>query len=243
MDKKLIPTIFIAIFFLSLVSAAQSNAGTFQQDSCIDLPQTCTSCTYNNITSIIYPNGTKYSFSPEQNMTKTGTDYNFYTCKFTPDIGRYQVNGHGNVGGVDTIWNYYYEVTPSGQDFSEGQSIGGIMIILVALVLAFFFMFFGFKISSNEKLMPLTILFILISFIFVVYSLHLSYAFTVDVFQYESLGGVASTIYTAILWILISVGVISTVLILISAIKEMGEIVKRKKYGEDYNPVGDAYNY
>lgn len=106
-------------------------------------------------------------------------------------------------------------------------------------------MFFGFKLSESESknLIPVAMLFILVSFVFIIYSLHLSYAYTVDVFQYESLGDVTSVIYTSILWLLVGVGLISTILILMASIKLMGESIKRKEYGEDFNPVTDSYDF
>ncbi len=224
--KKIFCGVLLLIFLIGFSSAI-----TYKRSAEISLkiPTNETSCTV----TISYPNST--AFVSEGVMT-TNTGYANYTigAEYTEDLGNYEYFSDCGFGS--------FQITPSGKAFTEGEAVTGLGIIIVALVIAFFFMFFGFKLSENENFFPLTLFFILISFAFVVYSLHLSYAYTIDIMQYESLGNVTSIIYTTVLWLLVSVGILSVILILISSIKAMGEAAKKKEYGEDFNPVTNSYD-
>ena len=50
--KKLILFLIMSMFLVSLTSASISNLGKFKLGECVDLPQTCPDCTYNNISTI-----------------------------------------------------------------------------------------------------------------------------------------------------------------------------------------------
>jgi len=242
---KIISLVFFLLFSLTFISALSFDWADFtypiKQGDCFNVFTTCENCSYMNIT-ILFPNGT--SIIENEAMTNLSSHY-YYNYSFcdTSVLGIYPVlyyydSEYGSESSGD-----FFEITPSGNIFSQGQSTAGLGIILGALAIAFFFMFFGFKLSENEKLFPLTILFILLSFLFIIYSLHLSYVYTIDILQYESLGNVSSTVYISVLWILVSVAVLSTILILISSIKAMGEASKKKQYGEGFNPVTNTYDF
>jgi len=96
---------------LPVVSAQQVDMGVFQQGSCIDLIQLCGDCTYNNVSSIIYPNVTKDTLDAE--MTQRGTEFNYTYC-FPNITGEYLINGVGDLGGDDTVWAYTLMLTPNG---------------------------------------------------------------------------------------------------------------------------------
>lgn len=239
--KKLLLFLMLGIFLISLTSAAQSSLGTFKQDSCIDLTQTCTSCTYNNLTSIIYPNGTKYSFSPEQNMTKSDSEYLFQTCDFSSDLGNYKVNGHGDLSGTDTVWNYEYEITKSGQSITEGKTLGGLGIFFGILATSFIFMFIGSKLSQNDKTLPIGFSFSVMSIILVIYSLHLGWVFSVDILQHEIISGGLEVIFLVVLWSSAGIALISIIMMFFAFVKELGKMNKKKKFGQDFNPISDTY--
>jgi len=238
--KKEYTILIVALIFGMMINlvGALDDMGSAKQNENMSIMQTCGDATYINISSIQFPDKTVESLNVE--MTALGGGAYQYNFTNTSQLGRYDVTGISD--GCEQTFAFYFTITPSGKMFSEGQSIAGFGIILGALVIAFFFMFFGFKISDNEKFMPLTLLFILISFTFIVYALHLSYAYTVDIFQYESLSSLSGTIYTTILWLLVSVGIISVILILMASIKAMGEAAKRRAYGEDFNPITNSYD-
>lgn len=122
----------MGIFLVSLTSGAISNLGTFQQDECVELLQTCSTCTYNNISTVIYPNST-VALS-ESIMTRDGNNYNYSYC-FTAPVGEYLVNGHGDLDGTDTIWNYGFSITPSGKDTTTGNAILVFLAVLLFFIL------------------------------------------------------------------------------------------------------------
>jgi len=233
--KKLLIILMLGMFLISFTSAF---LGTYERGEVVNVRGKITNATAMNVT-IYYPNSS--IAVDEGEMSNLQGDIWNYTFTNTDILGEY-VYDYCDQKGTNCKENYF-EITPNGKSFSSGESIAGFGIILAALVISFFFMFFGFKLSDNERLYPLSLLFILISFAFIIYVLHLSYIYTIDIFQYETLEGAASIIYTSILWILVMVGVISTFLILIVSIKHLGDIVKKRKYGDDFNPVTNSYDY
>ncbi len=130
----------MGIFLLSLTSASIENLGSFKQNADIELIQTCSDCTYNNISNVLFPNGT--NAVSDIAMERDDTFYN-YTFTNTTTLGTYSVNGFGDTGGVKTTWNYKFEVTPTG----DSESLLGFFII-VYLILAGI-VIFGFYVQSE----------------------------------------------------------------------------------------------
>ena len=227
----------MGMFLVSLVYA--ENIGTFEKNIEMQITNYCSTadCTYANLSSITYPNGTIIYFN--EAMTQTENEFNY---TYTPtEIGLYTFKTCSNPEGEDYCESDNFEVTNTGKDFSEGEGMVSVGILLGVLGLAFLFMFLGFKLTKNSKAMPIGFFFIVLSLILGIYSLNLGYAFTHDILQYESLSPVASTIYTSFLWLIIGIAVISMALMLISFIRELGKMSKRKKFGEDFNPITDTY--
>lgn len=243
---KKILILILSLFFISLVSASfgyddGEKVGIFKRNDCIDLTQSCSNCTYNNLTSIIYPNGTRSSFSPEQNMTKSGTDYLFHTCNFSSQYGGYIVNGYGDLDGSEEVWNYNYEITQTGRVFGTSQVLGSLGIFIGVLAVAFVFLFIGSKLSKEDKTLPVGFFFSVMAVILVIYSLHLAWIFSVDILQHEIISQGVSTIFVIVLWSSVGIAIIFFALMLIAFIKELGKILKTKKFGEDFNPISDTY--
>jgi len=118
--------LMLAIFLVLPMLSATESLGTFKQNECINLIQTCSNCSYVNISSIINPQSTEVLGEVE--MTKNGVMYNYTFCS-TSQIGNYVVNGFGDLDGTITTWSYDFEVTPSG--FTETL---GFYILLVFLL-------------------------------------------------------------------------------------------------------------
>lgn len=129
------------LFLISLtfINAEIQTLGTYQQGTCVELKQICANCTYNNISSVLYPNSTP-SHGLIQ-MTKIGTSYNYTTCK-TQLNGQYVVNGFGDPNGVVEVWTYDFYITPTGTELSTSEGIL-YTIFLIILVGAFVFSLFG----------------------------------------------------------------------------------------------------
>jgi hypothetical protein len=121
--------------------------GTFKQYDCVNLIQTCSNCSYVNISSVIAPNST--SLLGESDMTKVGTVYNRTFC-LTSLPGDYIVNGHGDVNGNEEIFAYYLIITPTG-----GPESNTVIFLILAsysiilLVLSFIFKNYIFSFLSG----------------------------------------------------------------------------------------------
>jgi len=131
--KKLFFILMIGIFLISFVNASIPNLGNFKRYDCVSLIQTCSSCTYNNISSVVYPDSSVALSNVI--MTGDGTLYNYTFCS-TTKLGEYVVNGYGDLDGDKTTWSYYFEITETGK---ENVSVlnNPLMIILIALGLIF----------------------------------------------------------------------------------------------------------
>lgn len=238
--KKLLLLLIVGIFLVVTISAEVQTFGTFKQNESVNLIQTCGTCTFNQLTSITLPDSTIVTFNT--NMDKDGTFYNFTVNETNHEqLGEYIVNGVGDLDGVNTSWNYNYFITPSGRNFTTAQGNVSIGILIGALGLAFLFLIIGLKLFQNDATVAIGFLFIVFSIILGIYSLHLSYVFSHDILQYESLTPVTSTIYTIILFSLAGIVIISAALMAVAMIKQLSETVKRKKFGEGFNPITNTY--
>jgi len=109
--KKILMVLLMGMLLLSFANAEQDNLGTYTQGENVELLQICGTCTYNNITSIIYPNSSHVAI--DDAMTKRGMEYT-YTLTQTSQVGTYSVNGFGDLDGTATAWAYEFEVTENG---------------------------------------------------------------------------------------------------------------------------------
>ena len=134
----------MGLFLVSFMSAGL--IGPFEPGQDIRLIQTCDDCTFNNITSVLYPNGS-VAISNVQ-MQRDGTSYNYtLNSSFTNDLGIYQVNGFGDDEGSNSVWAYDFEVTPTGGTFDIQQGIIIFSLMLLLLFLSAAFLFFGNKVE------------------------------------------------------------------------------------------------
>ncbi len=130
---------------LFLIQSATALLGTYQKETDVDLIQTCNNCTYCNITSVKYPNGTDI-FRSNISMNKDGTYYNYLlgstnlsvigTYTYYYDCGNI-ITSDVVTGGID------FEITITGDETPEGTSfiLAGIFIVIfgIGLVFPYFF--------------------------------------------------------------------------------------------------------
>lgn len=146
--KKIILTIIVGIFLISLVSSTQQSLGTFKQGECTNLIQTCGNCTYNNISIILYPNSSVAISNIK--MTKDNTYYNYTFCN-TSVLGNYIVNGFGDSDGKKTIWSYGFEITGTGFEFNLPRTNLSIALLFL-IIFAFLLCIFGItKLPSTDN--------------------------------------------------------------------------------------------
>ena len=131
---KKIMLMFMLVMMISLVSAAFTSLGVYPQNQEIELIQLCDDCTYNNITSIVYPNGS--IAASDLAMDQVGNQWN-YTYTDTSTGGIYHVNGVGDEGGSDSVWAYTFEITETGDSLTTGEAIIYVfLLIFVSIIFA-----------------------------------------------------------------------------------------------------------
>ena len=129
--NKVTAFLFMSMFLFSFVSAEQDSLGTYTQGEDIELLQICGTCSYNNITSIVYPNSSHVII--DDAMTRRGMEYT-YTLTQTSQVGTYLVNGFGDLDGTNTAWAYEFEVTENGLKAPSEN-------IIIFFSILFFFVF------------------------------------------------------------------------------------------------------
>jgi len=237
--KRLVVTLLSVFFLISCISA--TSIGTFEKNTDIELYQTCNNCTYCNFTTIKYPNSTNISTNIA--ATQSGTYYYYLLAAGNiTENGKYSYTydcGNAVESLTDTL---FFDVNPTGIDLSGSSNIA-IGVLFGALVLAIIFITIGFRLASNPKMMPISFVFVVIAIFLCIYSLHMAWSFSNDILMYESLSSTSGVIYTTILWLIVSVTIISFIFFFFSFIKELGRMNKIKSYGDGFNPITDTYDY
>lgn len=170
-NKKALLFFLLSLFFVSIVSAGgfgvDSSIGFGKKDSCIPIYQTCSNCSYNNITSIVLPN--KSVDLLEVSMTKQGTYYNYTYCSANTS-GEYFVNGRGDLNGVIGVWDYNFYINPQGIIATEErtQSTTRAIYFLFGIGLL---LFVGFLFVKESK--PIKWTFFICAVIFLVAALNI----------------------------------------------------------------------
>lgn len=120
------------VFIISIVSGATLQP--VKLNSCVDLTQSCSNCTFVNITSVIYPNGSKIVNNVA--MTKQGTEFNYTFCD-TKQIGEYTYVTFGNPDGYLISQPVTFDVNPQGKNYStvDGLIYGIAIIVLIGIFL------------------------------------------------------------------------------------------------------------
>jgi len=132
--KKVLFLLFFLSIFISFASATIETLGTFKEDSCVELSQICANCTYNNVSSVTYPNSSLALSNVA--MTKDNTYYGYTFCNANVS-GEYIVTGFGDPEDDKTIWTYNFFVTPNGEASSTATTtayVGSAFLLLIFLI-------------------------------------------------------------------------------------------------------------
>lgn len=224
--------LMLLIFSISFSSAF---LGFFEQGECVEL-KTISNSSFVNLSSV--SNLNEQTFFNQQ-MTKNGKTFNFTFCA-TNTTGNYNYDFFDAEGNV---FVNNFEITPTGRDFSTGQSTVSIGILFGALIVAFLLLAIGLFLWTHEGNTALGFLFFAFSILFGIYSLHLSFAYASDILFYDSLTPVVSVMYTSFLWIMTGIAIISFALLLIAFIKELGKMNDSKQFGENFDPITETYKF
>ncbi len=142
MKNKVMLSFLIIFFLFGIVVAAQETLGTFKQGEQVVIKQICGTCTFNNITSITYPNSTEIFGSSNIAMSKDSAEFTHtLSGANTTILGKYFVHGFGDIEGIKTAWVVPFTITPSG---NSGNAFIVFHIFLIFILYGItFFGFFG----------------------------------------------------------------------------------------------------
>ncbi len=131
MLKGTLFTLGMVIFLLSItfVSAENQEIGPYQAGDTVTLIQSCGNCSYCNVTSLKYPNGTEAL--EDLSMTKDGVEFEYDYETSTEIIGTYIVNTDCDVDGISTPVSYDLIVTANGNSVPTA----GVVVLFTFLFL------------------------------------------------------------------------------------------------------------
>jgi len=146
--KELLLTLILGLFLVSLVSAELNDFAPVKQGECVTIKQSCSSCSYVNV-SISYPNSS-LAISNGGMASNGGGVWTYDFCN-TTQLGRYDINGEGDLDGTATSFDsLYFEVTYAGIIFNTSQAIL-YFILLIVIMFVFFITLFGInKLPSSN---------------------------------------------------------------------------------------------
>jgi len=133
--KKILLFLFaLSLLLIPLVSAVERDCTEFidpvEINTTMDLTQTCTSCTYVNLTSIELPNGTSVFYNVE--MTEQDI---LYSYSYSPqEEGKYFFSVKGDKDGVVSTECFFFYVTNNGNPTPSGSTINLFVIIFLIFV-------------------------------------------------------------------------------------------------------------
>jgi len=143
--KKHFVFLLVGMFLITFISATNYYPPVKQGD-CINTKQTCSSCSYVNI-SIAYPN-TTLSVS-NQAMSPEGAGLWSYDYCDTDTLGEYSVTGEGDLLGLPTGFDTLtFKSTQNGEIIDQSQanlSLFGAFLLFIF----FFFSLFGIFKTDN----------------------------------------------------------------------------------------------
>jgi len=133
MKNKHLIMLMMFIFLFSFSSAIETNFGSYIKGENLTLKQTCGDCSYINITSVQYPNGT--TFISNVQMTKDDT---LYTYEIDGNLldknGVYLVTGRGDPYGNNETFSYDFTIRNTGNELDLPQVMLYLMLFFILCV-------------------------------------------------------------------------------------------------------------
>jgi len=132
MKFNILLLIIVGLFLVGLGSG-EGILEPVKAGECISLYQLCDSCSYVNISSIRFPNGTVLNLN--QAMTKTNSDYNYSFCD-TSLLGGYSYSVCGDKTGEFKCEKLEFDSTPSGKESNSSTIVFFLFIIIMIYAIA-----------------------------------------------------------------------------------------------------------
>jgi len=204
-----------------LISFTSASLGVFKQSDCIQLYQFCDDCTYVNVTTVQYPDGTIETLNKA--MEKNDVDYNYTFCD-TTNLGTHYYIVKGDKAGATTTERLEFEITPLGTSQSTSQGIGSFGYLFLMIALMFVFGYMSFKFFNTENWWIMGILFGFISLTLLVYNSWLGY-------EYRNIltGLPSSNIPETLFWILLFILVLGSLTCVVLLFRHWRKIFKYMK--------------
>lgn len=141
--KKLLSILILGMFLISFTSALDS-LGTFKQNDCIYIKQSCGGCSYVNISTLSYPNSSAALSNIAMSSFGSG-GWNTTFCD-TTELGRYDIIGVGDENGVESDFATFFTITGGGSEPTIPQALmyGIVLFILLILFIGSFIWFNSF---------------------------------------------------------------------------------------------------
>ena len=189
----------VTLFSMTFISAGQPEIGPYKAGDTVTLIQTCGNCTYCNVTSLKYPNGTSALSSTA--MVKDGVEYTYDYTTNSSIVGTYLVNTDCDVDGVSTPVSYDLVVTANGKEVPVGMpNFQGIMLIVI-FGISWFMLFLSMKMKEAGP----KIFFMVLSFVFIMAAMMTAYQVSVEY-------NVASSLNTTLGGLVFVIGIILVVI-------------------------------
>lgn len=197
---------------ISFIYAEQSSIGPYKAGDTVSLIQTCGNCTYCNVTSLNYPNGTQALDNTA--MVKDGVEYTYDYTTNESITGIYIVNTECDVDSISTPVSYDLIITANGKDIPTGMPTFQGIILLVVFGTAWFMLFLSIRVNEAGP----KIFFMILSFIFVMATMMTAYQVSIDYNVTSSLnttlGGIVFVVGMIILVIFFYILIRQTIVIL-----------------------------
>ena len=174
MGRRLGVILLMSFLLIAMVSAVETDIGTKKLDDCIDLIQTCADCSYVNFTSYTMPNGTRIVW--EVPAIKDGVSFTYNNCSLANYTGTYIIDGHGDVGGTDTVFSYTYKVTTTGNPTPEGMPMFQMGVLIIIFGISCFLLYLSFEMKEPFFKM----FFLVISLVFLMATVLTAYMVSAD---------------------------------------------------------------
>jgi len=157
------------------------------------------------------------------------------------DLGSYYYFVHCNTSDAGGYASSNFAVVKLTRSFGSEQIVSSLVILVGILAVVFVFLFIGSKLGANDKTLPIGFFFYVMALLLVIYSLHFGWILSVDILQHETISSGLSTLFVVVIWSLAGIAIISIILMFIAFIKELGKMNKRKKFGDDFDPLTNTY--
>lgn len=154
MKKGVLFLLLLIIVTTQANSQAQQTLGGidgFAPGTAVELTQTCSNCTFVNITHVML--ASEQDETINQEMTKDGTFYNYsLNSSLTTSVGEYVVHWVADPDGVTTSGNYNFYIRRNGTLLTTAESILYIFLALFNLLVAIWLLYHGITLPySDEK--------------------------------------------------------------------------------------------